>query len=105
MDRTSEPVSQAQLNVALIRLALVMVSVHSSKTLTKTPSKNFNPELFLSKGNVGTKNGAETEGKAIKRLWDPSHLQTPNSNTIAHAILCLQTGAWYNCPLRGSAST
>ena len=35
MDRTSEPVSQPQLNVVLIRVALVMVSVHSSKTLTK----------------------------------------------------------------------
>jgi hypothetical protein len=38
MDRTSEPVSQPQLNVVLVRLALVMVSVHSSKTLTKTAS-------------------------------------------------------------------
>jgi hypothetical protein len=36
MDLTSEPVSQPQLNVVFIRLALVMVSVHSSKTLTKT---------------------------------------------------------------------
>ena len=36
MDRTSEPVSQPQLNVVLKRLALVMVSVHNSKTLTKT---------------------------------------------------------------------
>jgi hypothetical protein len=36
MDGTSEPVSQPQLNVVFIRLALVMVSVHSSKTLTKT---------------------------------------------------------------------
>ena len=35
MDCISEPVSQPQLNV-LIRIALVMVSVHSSKTLTKT---------------------------------------------------------------------
>jgi hypothetical protein len=34
MDWTSEPVSQPQLNVVSIRLALVMVSVHSSKTLT-----------------------------------------------------------------------
>jgi hypothetical protein len=24
--------------------------------------KNFNPELFLSKGNAGTKNGTEIEG-------------------------------------------
>ena len=36
MDRTSESVSQPQLNVILIRVALVMVSVHSIKTLTKT---------------------------------------------------------------------
>jgi hypothetical protein len=35
MNRTSEPVSQPQLNVVLSRVALVMVSVHSSKTLTK----------------------------------------------------------------------
>ena len=35
MDSTSEPVSQPQLNV-LLRLALDMVSVLSSKTLTKT---------------------------------------------------------------------
>jgi len=33
---TSEPVSHLQLNVILIRVALVMVFVHSSKTLTKT---------------------------------------------------------------------
>ena len=32
---TSEPVSQLQLNVVLIRVALVMVSVHSSKTLLR----------------------------------------------------------------------
>jgi hypothetical protein len=38
MNLTSQPVSQPQLNVVLIRVALVMVSVHSSKTLTKTPS-------------------------------------------------------------------
>jgi hypothetical protein len=36
MDWTSEPVSQSQLNVVLIRVPLVMVSVHSSKTLTTT---------------------------------------------------------------------
>jgi hypothetical protein len=36
MDWTSEPVSQSQLGVVLIRVALVIVSVHSSKTLTKT---------------------------------------------------------------------
>jgi hypothetical protein len=36
MDGTSEPVSQSQLNVVLIRVALATVSVHSNKTQTKT---------------------------------------------------------------------
>jgi hypothetical protein len=30
--------------------------------------QNFNPELFLSKGNTGTKIRAENEEKAIQRL-------------------------------------
>jgi hypothetical protein len=38
MDWTSEPVSQPQLNVVLIEIALVMVYAHSTKTLTKTAS-------------------------------------------------------------------
>jgi hypothetical protein len=29
--------------------------------------KKFDPQLFLSKGNAGTKNGAETEGRATQR--------------------------------------
>jgi hypothetical protein len=33
-----------------------------------THLKNINPEFLLLKGNTGTKNGAETEGKAIQRL-------------------------------------
>ena len=37
MDRTSEPVSQLQLNEVLIRVALVILSVHSSKTLRQLP--------------------------------------------------------------------
>jgi hypothetical protein len=41
MDWTSEPVSQPQLNIVFIRLALVMVSVHSNKTLTKTNRNNI----------------------------------------------------------------
>jgi hypothetical protein len=41
--------------------------------------KNFNPELFLSKGNAWTKYGAETEGKPSRvcPTWE-SHMQTPN---------------------------
>ena len=37
MNQTSEPVSQPQLNVVLLRVALVIVPVHSGKTLTKAP--------------------------------------------------------------------
>jgi hypothetical protein len=50
-----------------------------------THLKFFNPELLLSKGNAGTINGAETEGKVMKRL--------PHLDTIANAKKCLQTGA------------
>jgi hypothetical protein len=33
-----------------------------------THLKNINSEFLLSKGNAGTKSGAETEGKATQRL-------------------------------------
>jgi hypothetical protein len=70
--------------------------------------KIFNSELFLSKGNTGTKNGEETEGKAIQRLphlgIHPIH-RHQTLTTIADAKKCLQTGAWYGYPLRGFAST
>ena len=42
LDGTSEPVSQPQLNAVLTRVALVMVSLHSSKTLTETVIKQLN---------------------------------------------------------------
>ena len=54
-----------------------------------------NPELLLSKGNIGTKSGTETEGKAIQETTppgDPSHMQTPNPDTIADVKKCLLTG-------------
>jgi hypothetical protein len=35
---------------------------------------------------------------------DPSHMQSPNPDTIVDANKCLLTGAWYSCLLRGSAS-
>jgi hypothetical protein len=40
-DWISEPVGQPQFNVVLIRVALVTVSVHSGKTLTKTSSEKL----------------------------------------------------------------
>jgi hypothetical protein len=35
--------------------------------------------------------------------WDPSHIQTPNPNTIVDANKCLLTEAWYSCLLRACA--
>ena len=51
---------------------------------------------ILTGGNMETKCGAETEGKAIQRLshlGNPSCMQTPNSDTIADEKKCLLTGA------------
>ena len=39
-----ESISQPQLNVVLIRVALVMASVHSSKILTKTDGESLREE-------------------------------------------------------------
>jgi hypothetical protein len=74
------------------------------------PSQNFKPELFQSKGKawIKKKNGAEIEGKAIQR---PNHFEIhpifrhPNSDLIADGTKYLQTGAWYGCSLRSSATT
>jgi len=54
----------------------------------------LNPEGLLSKGNTGTKCGAETKGKAIQRPLpgDLSHIQTPNPDTTADDKKCLLTG-------------
>jgi hypothetical protein len=47
--------------------------------------KNNNPEFLLSKGNTGTKNGAETKGKAIQRL---PHLGIHPSADTKHSHNC-----------------
>ena len=68
-------------------------------------SQIFNVESFLSKGNTAQKNGAETERKATQRLpYFGIHPMTLNPYITADAKKCLQTGAWYGCPLRGFAS-
>jgi hypothetical protein len=62
-----------------------------------TNLKIFIPETLLSKGNTGTKTGAETEGKATQRLLaagHPSNMQSPNPDTIAHVKKCLLKGAY-----------
>jgi hypothetical protein len=55
--------------------------------------KNFDPELFLSKGNIGTKNGAKTEGQAIQRPPNLGSIPCTGTKhyTIAAAMLCM---AW-----------
>jgi hypothetical protein len=71
-----------------------------------THLKIFIPELFVQ----------QMQGQKWSRGWskghpettspkDPFYLQTPNPNTIVDAKNFLQIGAWYGCPLRGSAST
>jgi hypothetical protein len=47
VDLTCEPVSQPQLNVVLIRIALVMMAVHSSKILIKTTREFLKYSWFL----------------------------------------------------------
>jgi hypothetical protein len=61
-----------------------------------THLKNFNPEMFLSEGKTGTKNGTETEVYAIQKLphlGNLYRLQTPTPDTIADTKKCLLTGA------------
>ena len=51
---------------------------------------------ILTGGNTESKYGTETEGKAIWRLSHlgiPSHIQTPNPDTIVDTKKCLLTGA------------
>jgi hypothetical protein len=57
--------------------------------------QNFNGELLLSKGNTGTKSGAETEGKAIQRLrptWESIPHADTKADTTGDAKKCLLTG-------------
>jgi hypothetical protein len=51
---------------------------------------------ILTGGNMETKCGAETEGKAASETappGDPSHIQLPNPDTIVFTGNCLLTGA------------
>ena len=52
MDWTSEPVSQPRLNVVLIRVALVMASVHSGKTLRPHGFRGFNERPHVGMASI-----------------------------------------------------
>ena len=57
---------------------------------------NINLQLLPSKGNTGTKSGAETEEKGHPENaphWGPSHMQPPQTVTVADAKTCLLTAA------------
>jgi hypothetical protein len=41
----------------------------------------------------------------VKPFKNPFYPQTPIFDNIADTNMCLQTGAWHSCPLRGSSST
>jgi hypothetical protein len=61
-----------------------------------THLQNFKPELLLSKGNTGTKSGAETEGKTIQRL---PHLGIhPTSRYEIQTLLLMPRGACWQEP-------
>jgi hypothetical protein len=53
-----------------------------------THLKVFNPEMFLSKGNTGTKNGAETVGRAIREL--PTWRSILSADTKPQYCCCCQ---------------
>ena len=63
--------------------------------------KNYEPEMFLSKRNSGTK-WSRDGGKGYPlsgTIWDPSQAWPPNHNISSGAMLCLQTGfilAWFS---------
>jgi hypothetical protein len=69
--------------------------------LKKKEDQRADTSVLLRRGNkilmgrnMETKCGAESEGKAIQRLplGDPSHIQSPNAETIVDAKKCILTG-------------
>jgi hypothetical protein len=77
-------------------------------------TRKYHPECGNpdSKGHTWKCKNKKTWSRDIRKghsvttpLCDPSHMQTPNPDTIADAKKHLLTGAWYSCPLRGYAST
>jgi hypothetical protein len=67
-------------------------------------SKILIQNLFLSKGNIGTKSGIETEGKAVRRLPHLGiHPTCRHQTLLLMPKKCLLTGALHSCLLRGFA--
>jgi hypothetical protein len=71
------------------------LALHSS---TKKSNKHIENWILSIKIYI-----AEMTPQLLQIGQDPSHLQTPNPDTIADAKKCLLTGACYDWPLGGSA--
>jgi hypothetical protein len=73
---------------------------------TATHQKTFDPKFFLYK-----RSAVEKKEEKLKE-WptsgqptlDPSHGWETIPNYITH-VMCLQTGAWHGCLLKGSTSS
>jgi hypothetical protein len=77
MDRTSQSVSNSQLNIFLIRVALVMVSVHSCKTLTETPLTPPQVVLLMAFSHSNSDpNYGSTYGKMGGQVWNIGKLMS-----------------------------
>jgi hypothetical protein len=74
---------------------------------TLTHLKFFDPELFLSKENAGTKMEQRLKERPSRDRPTLGSIpcQGPNPDTIANAKMCLWAGAWHGCPLRVFTST
>jgi hypothetical protein len=90
-------------------MTLWCVAIHQrvvTPARTRSLKKDFNPEMFLSKGRTGTKNGAGTEGRAIQGL---PHLGIHcfadiKPDTVGDANRHLLTRTCYDFSLGGSVS-
>lgn len=70
----------------------LLINVFKTQWRHQTTLKIFWPNFFLSNRNVRTKIKQRTNGQPMTSpIWDSSHGQTPNPNTVTDAMLYLQT--------------
>jgi hypothetical protein len=97
IDWTSEPVSLPQWNVVLIRVALVMVSAHSSKTLAKTVGVSNRwisaPTLCLLAGTAQLWGVFPLTSVALHHSWPQSYTNLHISLLLPFLLLWLHCGA------------
>jgi hypothetical protein len=95
------------------KLGIPKIQFTDHMKLKKKEDQSVNATVLLKKGEQNT-HGWKYGHKVWSRDWrkgnpetippeNPSHIQTPNPDTIADANKCLLTGAWDSCLPRGSA--